>query len=73
MAPMPQPETENEVYTFVVLTHGGHQVGNVYCNRREADANFNALCADAEKTTAGLSVAYYCASVGGLVNFFAKS
>lgn len=58
---------ENEMFTFVTCTHLGHQVEQQYCNRYDADKHFNELVAGMSAAT-GLFVAYYCASVGGLVN-----
>lgn len=59
---------ENEMFTFVVCTHVGHNVEYVYCNRVEADKKFDRLVCGEKNKTSGLFVAYYCASVGGLVN-----
>jgi hypothetical protein len=59
---------ENEMFTFVVCTHEGHRVEHVYCNRSDADRKFDVLVAYQAEQPAGLFVAYYCPSVGGLVN-----
>lgn len=60
---------ENEKFTFLVLTHEGHRTEERYCNRKEADRYFDKLVTAPEQQGAvGLFVAYYCASVGGLVN-----
>lgn len=58
---------ENEMFTFVTCSHLGHNVEYQYCSRRDADKHFDKLVADMAVAT-GLFVAYYCASVGGLVN-----
>lgn len=59
---------ENEMFTFVLLTHTGHSVEQQYFNRRDADKRFNDLVNKSVASPDGLAVAYYCASVGGLVN-----
>jgi hypothetical protein len=64
---------ENEKFTFVVLSHEGHYAEDLYCNRRDADKHFNELCRQMHAKPSGLYVAYYCASVGGLVNACAAS
>lgn len=58
---------ENELFTFVQCSHVGHAVEQRYFNRREADKHFDTLVA-ALHPQEGLFVAYYCGSVGGLVN-----
>lgn len=57
-----------EEFTFVVLRHSGHTVEKMYMTRAEADTRFTVLSAENYNTTEGVYVAYYCASVGGLVN-----
>jgi hypothetical protein len=59
---------ENEMYTFVMCSHVGHQVEHFYCNRKDADKHFDTLVAGMGGVTTALFVAYYCPSVGGLVN-----
>lgn len=59
---------ENETFTFVICTHEGHRVEHVYCNRKDADRKFDVLVAIEAESPGGLFVAYYCASIGGLVN-----
>lgn len=59
---------ENELFTFFVLTHSGHSRFDTYMNRREADKHFDELVRQMHARADGLTVAYYCASVGGLVN-----
>jgi len=58
---------ENELFTFVLLAHEGHVVENLFLSRHDADKKFDALtkCGTEDNLVA---VAYYCASVGGLVN-----
>lgn len=63
---------ENEAFTFVVCSHTGHSVETVYGSRKEAERKFNSMCAFADDSPAGNVVAYYCASVGGLVNSYTK-
>lgn len=58
--------TEN--FTFVVCSHTGHSVENRFFNRVEADVHFNQLVGLMQGNPNGMFVAYYCASVGGLVN-----
>ena len=55
----------NEMFTFVVCTSFGHTVSYLYCSRAEADTHFDDLIED---TCDVQFVAYYVASVGGLVN-----
>jgi hypothetical protein len=57
----------NEMFTFVTLFHDGHRVEQTYSTRAEADAWFNKLI-DLPPSEGALVIAYYCASVGGLVN-----
>lgn len=59
---------ESEAYTFVVCSHVGHSVESRYFNRHDADKHFNELVRQMHTSPEGLHVAYYCASVGGLVN-----
>jgi len=59
---------ENELFTFVVLTHGGHSTEQRFFNRSDADRHFNELVRLMHASPVGLTVAYYSASVGGLVN-----
>lgn len=59
---------ENEMFTFVVCSHEGHSVEYHYCSRYDADKKFCALSSREAASTIGDYVAYYCASVGGLVN-----
>lgn len=59
---------ENEKFTFLVLKHDGHSAVEHYCNRRQADLLFDKLVREQAASPAGDTVAYYCASVGGLVN-----
>jgi hypothetical protein len=59
---------ENEMFTFVVCTHLGHAVEHIYCNRQDANRKFDGLVASHAAHPEGLFVAYYCPSVGGLVN-----
>lgn len=59
---------ENEMFTFLVLTHEGHSTEQKFCNRREADKYFDTLSLASSNSSVGLYVAYYCGSVGGLVN-----
>lgn len=59
---------EQELFTFVVLTHEGHSTEHRYCNRRDADKHFDELSRQMHASSVGLYVAYYCPSVGGLVN-----
>lgn len=59
---------EQEKFTFVVLSHEGHSTEDRYCNRRDADKHFAELSRQMHASPVGLYVAYYCASVGGLVN-----
>lgn len=58
---------DNEMFTFVQCSHAGHQVEYRYFTRREADKHFDKLVGDLHPQE-GLFVAYYCGSVGGLVN-----
>jgi hypothetical protein len=58
---------ENEMFTFVTCSHLGHCVEYRYFTRKDADRLFDKLVSDLSPVT-GLFVAYYCASVGGLVN-----
>lgn len=57
---------ENEMFTFVTLGHKGHTVENLFLSRHDADKLFKVLCESATDNV--VTVAYYCASVGGLVN-----
>lgn len=57
---------ENEMFTFVTCTSFGHSVEYHYCSRKDADTHFDNLVAQTNPAT--LYVAYYCATVGGLVN-----
>lgn len=59
---------ENELFTFVVLTHEGHSVEQRYFNRHDADRRFDELERQMRASPVGLVVSYYAASVGGLVN-----
>lgn len=59
---------EQEKFTFVTLTHSGHRLEERYMTRAEANARFDFMVAAEERSPEGLAVAYYCASVGGLVN-----
>lgn len=59
---------ESELFTFVVLTHEGHSVEQRYFNRHDADKHFDKKCDEMHASPVGLAVAYYAASVGGLVN-----
>lgn len=56
---------ENEMFTLVVCTSFSHVVETRYCSRSRADSYFDDLI---EGTDDVQFVAYYCASVGGLVN-----
>lgn len=53
-----------EPFTFVTLTSSGHNVETLYLLRADADKRFDHLASIAGT----IAVAYYCASVGGLVN-----
>jgi hypothetical protein len=59
---------ENEMFTFVTCTHVGHSVEYRYLNRPEADRLYNTMVEREAASPEGEFVAYYCASVGGLVN-----
>lgn len=58
---------ESEMFTFVQCSHVGHSVEQRYLSRRDADRYFDKLVADLHPQE-GMFVAYYCGSVGGLVN-----
>jgi hypothetical protein len=64
---------ENEMFTFVVCNHFAHSTESVYCTRHEANRKFDRLCAATEKQPEGDYVAYYAASVGGLINSYRKA
>jgi len=55
---------ENEMFTFVVLTTESHRVEHRYHSREQADRLFDRLTLE----PGAISVAFYCASVGGCVN-----
>jgi len=58
----------SEQFTFFVLTHEGFTQTSRFMNRTEADREYDRLVAEQSTRPEGEYVAYYCASVGGLVN-----
>jgi len=52
------------MFTFVVLTTESHRVEHRYHSREQADRLFDRLTLE----PGAISVAFYCASVGGCVN-----
>lgn len=59
---------ENELFTFYVLTHESHTRTDRYMTRADADREFRLIVDRHSKTPEAEYVAYYCPSVGGLVN-----
>lgn len=57
---------EPELFTFVTCDDLGHHVSHIFFTRANADLHFDKLCSAAGRNT--LLIAYYCGSVGGLVN-----
>lgn len=62
-----------EAFTFLVCSTVGHFEQTYYFTRPEADEMFDKLSAAVEKSPEGEYVAFYCASVGGLVNSYRKA
>ena len=56
---------EHELFTFVACTDLGHVVESRICTRKHADHHFDEMI---EHTDGVKFVAYYCGSVGGLIN-----
>jgi hypothetical protein len=59
---------EIEKFTFVVCSDFGHTTEERYSSREDADKHFGELSEIAHRGTTVRFIAYYCASVGGLVN-----
>lgn len=63
---------DSEKFEFVLLTDFGHRVEHFYGTRAEADKKFDYL-SNIAKADGVFCIAYYCASVGGLVNAHSRT